>query len=66
VWHDCPRRTRGAVGSENLKLSAIRKLALEGSYAGLLDATTASAIRDVKGAKVQARGTGSPGGKPSA
>jgi integrase len=42
----------------NLKFSAVRKLALEASYAGLLDATTASAIRDVKGAKVQGTRTG--------
>jgi integrase len=42
-----------ASSSVNQKLSAIRKLAAEASYNGLLDAATAQAIRDVRGAKRQ-------------
>jgi integrase len=42
----------------NQKLSAIRKLAQEAGYAGLLDATTAQGIREVRGAKMQGTRTG--------
>jgi site-specific recombinase XerD len=42
-----------APGSVNQKLSAIRKLASEASYNGLLDPAAAQAIRDVRGAKMQ-------------
>jgi site-specific recombinase XerD len=44
--------------SVNQKLSAIRKLAMEATYAGLLDATVAQGIRDVKGANVRGVRTG--------
>jgi hypothetical protein len=42
-----------ALASVNQKLSAIRKLAFEASYNGLLDPAAAQAIRDVRGAKMQ-------------
>jgi integrase len=42
----------------NQKLSAIRKLAQEAAYNGLLDATTAQGIREVHGAKMQGVRTG--------
>src|SRR5215472_4723289 len=47
-----------APASINQRLSAIRKLAKEATYAGLLDPAAAQAIRDVKGAKVQGTRTG--------
>jgi site-specific recombinase XerD len=42
-----------APASVNQKLSAIRKLATEAVYAGLLDAAVAQGVRDVKGAQQQ-------------
>jgi site-specific recombinase XerC len=51
--------TRGlSAATVNQKLSAIRKLAQEASYNGLLDATLAQGIRDVRGAKMQGTRTG--------
>src|ERR1039457_441611 len=47
-----------APSTVNQKLAAIRKLAQEAAYNGLLDATTAQGIRDVRGAKVQGTRTG--------
>src|ERR1035441_7836720 len=49
---------RSSGASVNQKLSAIRKLAMEATYAGLLDATVAQGIQDVKGANVQGVRTG--------
>lgn len=42
----------------NQRLAAIRKLAAEAGYAGLLDPATAQGIRDVRGAKRQGVRTG--------
>ena len=51
--------TRGlAPASINQRLSAIRKLAKEATYSGLLEPAAAQGIRDVKGAKVQGVRTG--------
>lgn len=47
-----------APASINQRLSALRKLAKEATYAGLVDPTAAQGIRDVKGAKVQGVRTG--------
>jgi integrase len=47
-----------APSTVNQKLAAIRKLAQEAAYNGLLDATTAQGIRDVRGAKAQGTRTG--------
>src|SRR5215469_13753189 len=47
-----------APASINQRLSAIRKLAKEATYAGLLDPAAAQGIRDVRGAKVQGTRTG--------
>src|SRR4051794_11632679 len=47
-----------AASSINQKLLAIRKLAAEAAYGGLLDSTVAQAIRDVKGAKREGVRTG--------
>src|SRR5215471_13347731 len=47
-----------APASINQRLSALRKLAREGTYAGLLDSAVAQGIRDVRGAKVQGVRTG--------
>src|SRR5215475_13349998 len=47
-----------APASINQRLSALRKLAKEGTYAGHLEATAAQGIRDVRGAKVQGVRTG--------
>jgi site-specific recombinase XerD len=42
-----------APASVNQQLSAIRKLAAEAAYNGLMDASAAQAVRDVRGAKTQ-------------
>jgi site-specific recombinase XerD len=47
-----------APASINLRLSALRKLAKEATYAGLLDPAAAQGIRDVRGAKTQGVRTG--------
>jgi site-specific recombinase XerD len=47
-----------APASINQRLSALRKLAKEATYAGLVDPTAAQGIRDVRGAKVQGTRTG--------
>src|SRR5215475_9584641 len=47
-----------APASINQRLSALRKLAKEATYAGHLEAATAQGIRDVRGAKVQGVRTG--------
>jgi site-specific recombinase XerD len=47
-----------APASINQRLSAIRKLAKEATYAGLLEPAAAQGIRDVRGAKVQGSRTG--------
>jgi integrase len=47
-----------APASINQRLTAIRKLAKEATYAGLLEPSAAQGIRDVKGAKVQGVRTG--------
>jgi site-specific recombinase XerD len=47
-----------APASINQRLSAIRKLAKEATYNGLLEPAAAQGIRDVKGAKVQGVRTG--------
>jgi integrase len=47
-----------APASVNQKLSALRKLAKEATYNGLLDPAAAQGIRDVRGAKVQGTRTG--------
>jgi site-specific recombinase XerD len=47
-----------APASINQRLSALRKLAKEATYAGLLDPVAAQGIRDVRGAKVQGTRTG--------
>jgi site-specific recombinase XerD len=47
-----------APASINQRLSALRKLAREATYAGLVDPTAAQGIRDVRGAKVQGTRTG--------
>jgi site-specific recombinase XerD len=51
--------TRGlAAASINQRLSALRKLAKEATYAGLLEPAAAQGIRDVRGAKAQGTRTG--------
>src|SRR5262249_2062456 len=47
-----------APSSINQKLSAIRKLAAEAAYNGLMDPAAAQAVRDVRGAKQQGTRTG--------
>lgn len=47
-----------APASINLRLSALRKLAREATYAGLLEPAAAQGIRDVRGAKTQGVRTG--------
>ena len=47
-----------APSSINQKLSAIRKLAAEAAYNGLMDPAAAQAVRDVRGAKTQGARTG--------
>ena len=47
-----------APASVNQKLSAVRKLAAEASYNGLLDPATAQAIRDIRGAEQHGVRTG--------
>jgi site-specific recombinase XerD len=47
-----------APASINLRLSALRKLAREATYAGLVDPTAAQGIRDVRGAKMQGQRVG--------
>jgi site-specific recombinase XerD len=47
-----------APASINQRLSAIRKLAKEATYAGLFDPAAAQGIREVRGAKVQGSRTG--------
>src|SRR5215831_13641986 len=47
-----------APSSINQKLSAIRKLAAEAAYNGLMDPAVAQAVRDVRGAKTQGARTG--------
>jgi site-specific recombinase XerD len=47
-----------APASRNQRLSALRKLAKEATYAGLLEATAAQGIRDIPGAKTQGVRTG--------
>ena len=47
-----------APASINQRLSALRKLAKEATYAGLVDPAAAQGIRDVRGAKVQGVRTG--------
>jgi site-specific recombinase XerD len=47
-----------APASINQRLSALRKLAKEATYNGLLEPTAAQGIRDVRGAKVQGTRTG--------
>jgi site-specific recombinase XerD len=47
-----------APSSINQKLSAIRKLAAEAAYNGLMDPAVAQAVRDVRGAKTQGTRTG--------
>src|SRR5215831_5735589 len=47
-----------APSSINQKLSAIRKLAAEAAYNGLMDPAAAQAVRDVPGAKTQGTRTG--------
>jgi hypothetical protein len=47
-----------APASINQRLSALRKLAKQATYPGLVDPTAAQGIRDVRGAKVQGSRTG--------
>jgi site-specific recombinase XerD len=47
-----------APASVNQKLSAVRKLAAEASYNGLLDPITAQAVRDIRGAEQHGIRTG--------
>jgi site-specific recombinase XerD len=47
-----------APASINQRLSALRKLAKEATYAGLVDPVAAQGIRDVRGAKVEGTRTG--------
>ncbi|PWT80795.1 MAG: integrase [Acidobacteria bacterium] len=47
-----------APSSVNQRLSALRKLAREAAYNGLLDPVQAQAIRDVKGARIEGTRTG--------
>jgi len=47
-----------AASSVNQKLSAMRKLAAEAAYNGLMDPAAAQAVRDVRGAKAQGARTG--------
>jgi site-specific recombinase XerD len=47
-----------APASVNQRLSALRKLAREAAYNGLLDPVAAQGIRDVRGAKIEGTRTG--------
>jgi integrase len=47
-----------APASINLRLSALRKLAKEATYAGLLEPAAAQGVRDIRGAKTQGVRTG--------
>jgi len=60
VQRYCARLEERGLGpaSINQRLSALRKLAREAVYAGLLDPTAAQGIRDVPSAKMQGRHTG--------
>src|SRR5215831_9879600 len=49
---------RLAPASINQRLSALRKLAREATYNGLLDPVAAQGIRDVRGAKIEGNRTG--------
>ncbi len=52
AWRPHLEASRRAPATINHKLSGIRKLAAEATYAGLLDPSVGQAIREIKGARL--------------